>query len=75
MELVRKQTRIAVPRKRRAIRHHHPEGNGLISHGLGAKQPTAPGRRALAVFLGEAQSHFDNAPLPQAASTHPILFV
>ncbi|KIK10266.1 hypothetical protein K443DRAFT_670892 [Laccaria amethystina LaAM-08-1] len=30
MELVRKQTRIAVPRKRRAIHHHHPEGNGLI---------------------------------------------
>ena len=30
MELVRKQTRIAVPRKRRAIHHHHPEGNSLI---------------------------------------------
>ena len=30
MELVWKQTRIAVPRKRRAIRHHHPEGNSLI---------------------------------------------
>ncbi|OBZ70263.1 hypothetical protein A0H81_09755 [Grifola frondosa] len=30
MELVRKQTRIAVPRMRRAIRHRHPEGNGLI---------------------------------------------
>ncbi|KAF8972793.1 hypothetical protein BDZ97DRAFT_859313 [Flammula alnicola] len=30
MELVRKQTQIAVPRMRRAIRHHHPEGNGLI---------------------------------------------
>ncbi|PBL00320.1 hypothetical protein ARMGADRAFT_1159667 [Armillaria gallica] len=30
MELVRKQTRIAVPRMRRAIPHHHPEGNGLI---------------------------------------------
>ncbi|KAK0433944.1 hypothetical protein EV421DRAFT_2011387 [Armillaria borealis] len=30
MELVRKKTRIAVPRMRRAIRHHHPEGNGLI---------------------------------------------
>ena len=29
-KLVRKQTRIAVPRKRRSIRHHHPEGNGLI---------------------------------------------
>ncbi|KAK0472488.1 hypothetical protein IW261DRAFT_1553340 [Armillaria novae-zelandiae] len=30
MELVRKQTRIAVPRMRRVIRHLHPEGNGLI---------------------------------------------
>lgn len=30
MELVRKQTRIAIPRKRRVVRHHHPEGNGLI---------------------------------------------
>ena len=30
MELVRKQSRIAVPRKRHTIRHHHPEGNGLI---------------------------------------------
>ena len=30
MELVWKQTRIAIPRKSRAIRHHHPEGNGLI---------------------------------------------
>ncbi|KAK0466211.1 uncharacterized protein EV420DRAFT_816421 [Desarmillaria tabescens] len=30
MELVLKQTRIAVPRMRRAIRYHHPEGNGLI---------------------------------------------
>ena len=30
MELVWKQTRIATPRKRRAIRHHHSEGNCLI---------------------------------------------
>ena len=30
MELVRKQTRIAIPCKSRAIRRHHPEGNGLI---------------------------------------------
>ena len=30
MELVWKQTRIATPRKRRAIRYHHSEGNGLI---------------------------------------------
>ncbi|KAK0479887.1 hypothetical protein EDD18DRAFT_1295467 [Armillaria luteobubalina] len=30
MDLVRKQTRIAIPRMRRVIRHLHPEGNGLI---------------------------------------------
>lgn len=30
MKLVRKQARIAVPRMRRTIRHHHPEGNSLI---------------------------------------------
>jgi len=30
MDLVRKQTRIAVPRMRRTIRYSHPEGNGLI---------------------------------------------
>jgi len=29
-DLVRKQTRIVVPRKRRTTRHHHPEGDGLI---------------------------------------------
>jgi hypothetical protein len=30
MELVRNQTRIPIPHKRCAIRHHHSEGNGLI---------------------------------------------
>jgi hypothetical protein len=30
MELIRNQTRIPIPRKRHAIRHHHSEGNGLI---------------------------------------------
>ncbi|KAK0219100.1 hypothetical protein IW262DRAFT_1317975 [Armillaria fumosa] len=30
MDLVRKQTRIAVPHMRRAIHHFHPEGDGLI---------------------------------------------
>ncbi|KAK0217571.1 hypothetical protein EDD85DRAFT_961712 [Armillaria nabsnona] len=48
MELVRKQTRIAIP---------------------------PPGSLVITVCIGEAQSRFDNAPLPPPTSTGPTLFV
>ena len=75
MELVWKQTRIATPRKRRVIHHHHSEGNGLIVMDL------VPNSQQLRVawpslsFFGKLKVVLYNAPLPTPASMHPILFV
>jgi hypothetical protein len=74
MELVRKQTRIPVPRMRRIIPHLHSEGHGLIVMDL---VPNSQQLRVawLSVYLWKAQNRFDNAPLPPPASTRPTYFV